>query len=97
LIRALNDSNSWAQLSAAHALGMFGTNAQSAIPSLTAIAGADMVAGTGIRSGNLNANAMQVRFEAHNALKKINPQAVPPQSEPFEFGGPGADWSLPTQ
>ena len=91
LIRALNDSNSWAQLSAARALGMFGTNAQSAIPSLTAIAHA------GFTSGNFNANAMQVQFEARNALKKISPRALPPQSEPVEFASPGADWSLPTQ
>jgi len=89
LIHALSDSDDWARLSAAHALGMFGNDAQSAVPSLTELTNVPRV------SVNMGMNVM---FEVRKALEKIDPHVVSPSSETFpEFGIPTADWSVSPQ
>jgi HEAT repeat protein len=75
LIRALGDSNDWAQISAAHALGVFGAAAQSAVPALKNLENFP------VATGKFWANSMQVRFEARNALRKINPEVFSPSTE----------------
>jgi HEAT repeat protein len=70
LIGALADSDDWAQLSAAHALGLFGADAQSAVLALKELASSP------IAHGKFSANRIQVRVEARNALQKINPGAA---------------------
>lgn len=75
LIRALGDSNDWARISAAHALGAFGAAAQSAVPALKDLANATMA------PGQFSASQIQVRMEAKNAIRKISPDVVSPTNE----------------
>jgi hypothetical protein len=79
LVRGLNDSNFWARLSAAHALGMFGADAQAAIAPLSEL--------TNIHFQAVMGMDFQVSLEARNALRKIKKEV---ESFPgFEF--PTAD------
>ena len=64
LIHALNDSDEWAVLSAAHALGMFGTDAQSAVAWLTKLTNVSTGFNSSVNRG------VQVMLEARKALKK---------------------------
>jgi hypothetical protein len=83
LMQGLNDSYYWARLSAAHALGMFGTNAQPAIPALTELAKLPLPTQAN------RFELLQVRLEARNALRKIGAPADAPPQEPFpSFGVP---------
>jgi HEAT repeat protein len=87
LIQALNDSDDWARLSAAHALGMFGTDAKSAVPALTEMTNVSPLLSRGIFSTRL-----QAMLEARNALRKIDPPVVWPTSESFlDYGVPAED------
>jgi len=92
LIDALTNSVGWVRVSAAHALGMFGPQAWSAVPSLSQL--------TNI-SGVFSASTIveiQVRGEARNALRKIESGAVSPSSRPVPDSGiPAVDWLLPPQ
>ena len=89
LIHALNDTNDWAQLSAAHALGMFGTDALSAVQPLSQLTNMSK----GSKSSSMN--KWQVMLEARNALRKIQPQTVSPIETSAEFGTESTDWSFP--
>jgi hypothetical protein len=87
LIHALNDSDDWARLSAAHALGMFGPDAKSAVPALTEMTNVSMILNKGIVSTRL-----QAMLEARNALDKINPHIDGPHEDAFpNYGIPGLD------
>jgi HEAT repeat protein len=89
LIHALSDSDDLVRSSAAHALGMFGPDAKSAVPSLTELATIPGVLKSPAISG------LQARFEARNALRKIDPGVVSPPSDAFsEFGNPIEDWPI---
>lgn len=68
LIGGLGDSNTWVQLSAAHALGMFGPDAEAAIAPLSELTNA------GIPVSGIVGMDIQVSIEARNALRKIRPQ-----------------------
>ena len=57
-------------MSAAHALGLFGADAQSAVLALKELADAQIV------PGKFSATRVQVRVEAKNALRKIDPGVV---------------------
>ena len=92
LIHALGDSDDWARLSAAHALGMFGTNAKSAVPSLTELTNTRWL------FDGMASMRVQVMLEAKKALNKIDPHTVSPTSEAFpDFGIPAADSPLSTK
>jgi HEAT repeat protein len=92
LIRALGDSDDWARLSAAHALGMFGTNAKSAVPALTELTNTRWLA-----NGMLTMR-LQAQLEARKALNKIDPHTVSPKGEAFPgFVIPGTDLPLATK
>jgi hypothetical protein len=92
LIHALSDSDDWARLSAAHALGMFGTDAQSAVLSLTELTNVHRGFKSPVNGG------LQVMLEARKALKKIDGRVISPSSENFpEFGIPTADWPVSPQ
>jgi HEAT repeat protein len=69
LIQALGDSDASVRLSATHALGMFGPDAQAAIPLLTSLTNNPV-----ITSGTIPVEGLQARFEASRALEKINPR-----------------------
>jgi len=87
LIQALNDSDDWARLSAAHALGMFGTDAKSAVPALT-----EMTNVSNIFNGGFVTTRLQVMAEARNALDKINSRIDEAHDEDFpNYGIPGLD------
>lgn len=58
------------RLVAAHALGAFGAEAQSAVPALRELASLQ------VGPGKFSATRIQVRLEAKNALQKINPGAL---------------------
>jgi len=75
LIRALSDSSDWARISAVHALGVFGAAAQSAVPALKNLEDFP------VTSNKFYANNLQVRLEARNALRKINPKVFSPSNE----------------
>jgi hypothetical protein len=91
LIQGLNDSDGWARVSAAHALGMFGTNAQPAIPALTELAKLPPPVVQGPRF-----SLLQVRLEARIALTKIGAPIDAPPTEPVpSFGAPTPEWALP--
>ena len=87
LIHALDDSDDWARLSAAHALGMFGTNAESAVPSLKELTNASR-----IFNGGFVSTRVQVMVEARNALDRINPHIVSSINETYpDYGIPAED------
>lgn len=65
LIAGLNDSDAWARLSAAHALGMFGADATTAIAPLSELTNVHFPT-----PGTLGMD-IQVLLEARNALRKI--------------------------
>ncbi len=77
LTRALGDSDQWAQLSAAHALGMFGTNARLSVLSLRELTNASLVF-----KGPVMSMGVQVRLEALKALRKIEFPVSSPSSDP---------------
>jgi hypothetical protein len=80
------------RLSGAHALGMFGAEARSAVPSLRQLTN---IVGVFRASGTMG---VQVSWEARNALRKIDPGAVAPSERTVpESGVPGADWLLSPQ
>jgi HEAT repeat protein len=67
MIFGLHDSNSWVRTSAAHALGMFGADAEAALAPLSTLTNSNFKAGT-------FGTDIQVSIEAQNALRKIRPQ-----------------------
>ena len=87
LIYALSDTDDWARISAAHALGMFGPDARSAVPSLTQLTDFPKA------STKFSMMGVQAQLEARNALQKINPRAIAPTSESF----PGSEIFTPVQ
>jgi HEAT repeat protein len=92
LIQGLNDSYYWARLSAAHALGMFGTNAQPAIPALKELA--KLPSPTQANKSEL----LQVTLEARKALARIAAPTNAPATEPVpSFGAPTPEWMTPPQ
>jgi HEAT repeat protein len=84
LIHALNDSDEWAVLSAAHALGMFGTDAQSAVGYLIKLTHA------GFKSSPNS--GVQVMLEARQALNKIDGGNATPTEIFPDLGIPSTDW-----
>lgn len=74
LIRALGDSDNWARLSSVHALGGFGTNAQSASRPLQELANGLQISGAPFGA--------QLRLEVMKALRKISPGPDSPISQP---------------
>ena len=86
LICALSDSDDWVRLSAVHALGLFGSDAQAAVPALTEM--------TRPLGGFMSAASLgiQTRLEARNALKKISARSASPPDDPFPaLGMPTTD------
>jgi len=80
LIRALDDTtNDW--VSAAHALGMFGPDAASAIPRLTELKN------QAINSNPMGNQGVQVMLEAAIALRKIDPSVFSATNETFSGFG----------
>ena len=72
LLRGLKDGDSWAQTSAAHALGMFGPDASAAIPALAQVAQLSQFSATAMSRSSF----VQARFEALRALRRIDPSAA---------------------
>lgn len=66
LVGGLSDSNGWARVCAAHALGMFGADAQVAIAPLSELTN------VGVHASGIVMD--QVSLEAMSALRKIRPQ-----------------------
>ncbi|HEV7924213.1 MAG TPA: HEAT repeat domain-containing protein, partial [Verrucomicrobiae bacterium] len=73
LIHALSDTDSGTRLSAAHALGMFGSDAESAIPALTRLSSPATFWGP--------MGFDQAMIEAQNALRQINRPVVSSSGE----------------
>jgi hypothetical protein len=86
LVLALSDSHAGTRDSAVHALGMFGTNAQSAVPALWQLAHDTRISSFA---------SPRERFEASQALRKINPDAGSPSDEKLsDFEVPAANLQL---
>jgi len=86
LIHALADADDWVRLCAAHALGMFGADAKSAVPSLSALKNTPTML-----TGAMLSTKIQLRVEVRNALRKIEPS---PETVP-DFGFPTTGVPVP--